>query len=284
MDGPSGRSYTFEQLTLLSKKFGSALTKKGFKKGDVFSILLPNIPEFPIIYYGVILIGGVVTTMNPMYTVEEITHQLQDAGATFIITIPLFAEKAKESTSSLGINTVYVVGEAEGCESLSVLLQDDGKDFPENVEINPKEDVACLPYSSGTTGVPKGVMLTHYNLIACASIVTHESFMWNKEEDAAVLGLLPFFHSFGQVISMSCALFKGAKVVCVPKFEPESFLKIIQEHKVGNLFLSLFLLFFFATTFSFPAFLLVYLSSFLLLHKLCKYKSTAERSITNAAL
>lgn len=277
MDGPSGRSYTFEQLALLSKKFGSALTKKGFKKGDVFSILLPNIPEFPIVYYGVILIGGVVTTMNPMYTVEEITHQLQDAGATFIITIPLFAEKVKESISNVGINTVYVVGEAEGCESLSVLLQDDGEDFPENVEINPKEDVACLPYSSGTTGVPKGVMLTHYNLIACASIVTHESFMWNKEEDAAILGLLPFFHSFGQVISMSCALFKGAKVVCVPKFEPESFLKIIQEHKVGNFFLSLFLVvffFFFASTLSFPACLqclLACLNSFLLLHKLCKY-------------
>lgn len=270
MDGPSGRSYTFEQLTVLSKKFGSALTKKGFKKSDVFSILLPNIPEFPIVYYGALFIGGVVTTMNPMYTVEEITHQVQDAGASFIITIPLFAEKVKESISSVGINTVYVVGEAEGCESLSVLLQDDGEDFPENVEINPKEDVACLPYSSGTTGVPKGVMLTHYNLIACALIVTHESFMWNKEEDAAILGLLPFFHSFGQVISMSCALFKGAKVVCVPKFEPESFLRIIQEHKVGNFFLSLFLVFFRR----FPACLqclLACLNSFLLLPKLCKY-------------
>lgn len=243
MDGPSGRSYTFEQLTVLTKKFGSALTKKGFKKGDVFAILLPNLPEFPIVYYGVTFIGGVVTTMNPLYTMEEITHQLQDASATFIMTIPLFADKVKESTSNVGIKTVYVVGEAEGCESLSALLQDDGEDFPENVEINPKEDIACLPYSSGTTGVPKGVMLTHYNLIADASIVTHESFMWNKEEDAAILGLLPFFHSFGQVISMSCALFKGAKVVCVPKFEPESFLKIIQEHKVGSFFLPRFLVF-----------------------------------------
>lgn len=232
MDGPSGRSYTFQQLILLTKKCGSALTKKGFKKGDVFAIMLPNMPEFPIIYYGVIFIGGVVTTMNPLYTVDEITHQLQDAGATFIITIPLFADKVKQSASAHGqIKTIYVVGEAEGCESLSTLLGDDGEDFPENVEINPKDDIACLPYSSGTTGHPKGVMLTHYNLIADASIVTHASFMWNKD-DAVVLGLLPFFHSFGQVISMSCALHKGWKVVCVPKFEPESFLRVIQEHKV----------------------------------------------------
>ncbi|KAJ7379781.1 hypothetical protein OS493_012527 [Desmophyllum pertusum] len=172
--------------------------------------------------------------MNPLYTVDEITHQLQDAGATFIITIPLFADKVKQSASAHGqIKTIYVVGEAEGCESLSTLLGDDGEDFPENVEINPKDDIACLPYSSGTTGHPKGVMLTHYNLIADASIVTHASFMWNKD-DAVVLGLLPFFHSFGQVISMSCALHKGWKVVCVPKFEPESFLRVIQEHKVSH--------------------------------------------------
>lgn len=241
VDGPSGRSYTFQQLIILTKKCGSALTKKGFKKGDVFAILLPNLPEFPIIYYGVMFIGGIITTMNPLYTAEEITHQLQDAGATFIITIPLFADKVKQSASSVDIKTVFVVGEAEGCEPLSALLQDDGEDFPENVEINPKDDVACLLYSSGTTGAAKGVMLTHYNLIADASIVTHENFMWSKEDGAVVLGLLPFFHSFGQVISMSCVLSKGGKVVCVPKFEPESFLKIIQEYKVGIIFLPSFL-------------------------------------------
>ena len=172
-----------------------------------------------------------MTTMNPLYTAEEIAHQLQDAGASFIITIPLFADKVKQA-SGPGIRKIFVVGEAEACEPLSALLADDGEDFPENVEINPKDDIACLPYSSGTTGAAKGVMLTHYNLIANASIVTHKDFMWDKD-DPVILGLLPFFHSFGQVISMSCALFKGGKVVCVPKFEPESFLKIIQEHKVG---------------------------------------------------
>ena len=193
--------------------------------------MLPNMPEFPLIYYSTLLIGGIVTTLNPLYTVDEISHQLRDAGATSIITIPLFADKAKQGASNVGINTVYVVGEAENCESLSSLLEDEGEDFPENVEINAREDVACLPYSSGTTGPPKGVMLTHYNLIAEASIVTHDSFMLNNDEPV-VLGLLPFFHIFGQIISMSCAFFKGGKVVCVPKFEPESFLKVIQDYKV----------------------------------------------------
>ena len=194
-------------------------------------MLLPNMPEFAIIYFGVISIGGTITTMNPLYTENEITHQLQDASAKHIITIPLFAEKTKQSASKVGIETVYVVGEADGCEPFTALLGDDGEAFPKDVEVNPKDDIACLAYSSGTTGYPKGVMLTHYNLIADASIVTHERFLW-RNEDRVVLGLLPFFHVFGQIISLSCSLLKGETVVCVPKFEPESFLKIMQEYKV----------------------------------------------------
>lgn len=193
--------------------------------------MLPNIPEYPIIYYGVISIGGTVTTMNPLYTEEEIAHQLKDATAQHIITIPSFAEKAKQSASKVGIETVFVVGEADGCEPFSVLLQDDGEDFPEDVQFDPKDDIACLAYSSGTTGAPKGVMLTHFNLIADASIALHERF-YLLNENPVVLGLLPFFHAFGQMTSLSCALLKGATVVCVAKFEPESFLKIMQDYKV----------------------------------------------------
>lgn len=219
---------------MLTRRCASALAKEGFKKGDVFAILLPNLPEYPIIYYGVISLGGIVTTMNPLYTDDEITHQLQDSSAKYIITIPLFAEKAKQAASKVAIETVYVVGEADGCEPFSTLLADDGEDSTNDVEINPKDDIACLAYSSGTTGSPKGVMLTHYNLIADASIVTHESFLWINE-NPVVLGLLPFFHAFGQVSALSCALLKGGTVVCVPKFEPESFLKIMQEYKVCTL-------------------------------------------------
>lgn len=201
------------------------------KKGDVFAILLPNMPEYPIIYFGVISLGGIITTLNPLYTNDEITKQLRDSNAKFIITIPLFAEKAKQSLSDVGMETVYVVGEADGCESFSTLLENGDEEFPKDVEINPKDDIACLAYSSGTMGSPKGVMLTHYNLIADALLVTHESFLWMNEQPV-VLGLLPFFHAFGQINVLSCPLLKGGTLVCVPKFEPESFLKIMQDFKV----------------------------------------------------
>jgi len=231
IDGPSGRSYTFQQLTALTKKCASALSRKGLKKGDVFAILLPNMPEYPIIYFGVISLGGIITTLNPLYTNDEITKQLRDSNAKFIITIPLFAEKAKQSLSNIEMETVYVVGEADGCESFSTLLENGDEEFPKDVEINPKDDIACLAYSSGTMGSPKGVMLTHYNLIADALLVTHESFLWMNEHPV-VLGLLPFFHAFGQINVLSCPLLKGGTLVCVPKFEPESFLKIMQDFKV----------------------------------------------------
>ena len=231
IDGPSGRFYTYQQLAALTRKLASALAKKGMKKGDVFAILLPNLPEYPIIYFGVISLGGIVTTMNPLYTDDEITKQLRDSNAKHIITIPLFAEKAKLSASNVEMETVYVVGEADGCEPLSASLGNEDEDIPDDVAINPKDDVACLAYSSGTTGSPKGVMLTHYNLIADSLLVTHERFLW-MNENPVVLGLLPFFHAFGQINGLSCPLLLGGTVVCVPKFEPESFLKVLQDHKV----------------------------------------------------
>ena len=216
----------------LARSFGSALATKGFKKGDVVALVCPNVPEYPILFFGVCSIGAVTTPVNPLYTAEELTVQLQEARARLIVTVSAFAGKARTSAAALGIDTVLVLGEAENFESFSAFIESGGEaNFPADVQFTPREDVAILPFSSGTTGLPKGVMLTHYNLVAMACMLEHEDFT-NVDSNSVVLGLLPFFHIYGMMVIMCLSLRKGVKVVCTSRFEPEAFLKTIQEQKV----------------------------------------------------
>lgn len=231
VDGASNKSYTYSELGTSVKNFASALAKRGFKKGDVFALYLPNVPEYPILFFGIIALGGVATTLNPTFTEKEIAYQLKDSGAKYIVTVPAIAVKAKQAAAEAGINCVFVIGEAEGCEPLTSLLDDDGTAFPEDVSINPKADVCAMPYSSGTTGFPKGVMLTHYNLVSQLCMLMHESFRSHPLRGTA-LGLLPFFHIFGMVAVMAQFLQRGGKIVCMQQFDGEHMLKLVQDFKV----------------------------------------------------
>lgn len=213
------------------KKFASALTRRGFQKGDVFALYLPNVPEYPVSFFGVIAAGGTVTTLNPTFTEKEIAYQLKNSAAKYILTVPEIADRARQAATEVGIKEVFVIGEAEGCEPWASLLSDDGMAFPDNFVINPKEDICAMPYSSGTTGFPKGVMLTHHNIVSQLCIIMHENFM-PQPRRGTTLGLLPFFHIFGMVVVMSQYLYRGGKLVCMQKFEGEHMLKLVQDCKV----------------------------------------------------
>jgi len=197
----------------------------------VFALYLPNVPEYPILFFGVIAIGGVVTTLNPTYTEKEIAYQLNDSGAKYILTVPANAIKAKKAAAEVGINDVFVIGEAEGCEPLTSLLSDDGSAFPDQVPVNTKDDICVMPYSSGTTGFPKGVMLTHHNIVSQLCMILHDSFRSEPMQGTA-LGLLPFFHIFGMVVVMAQYLKRGGKIVCMQQFDGEHMLRLIQDYKV----------------------------------------------------
>ena len=162
---------------------------------------------------------------------KEIGYQLKNSGAKYILTVPAIAEKARQAAAEAGIKEVFVIGEAEGCEPLANLFNDDGMAFPENVPINPKEDICVMPYSSGTTGFPKGVMLTHHNIVSELCIIMHDRFRSHPLR-GTTLGLLPFFHIFGMVVVMAQYLQRGGKIVCMQKFEGEHMLKLIQDFKV----------------------------------------------------
>lgn len=230
IDGPSGRTITYAQLAGAIRLVASSLSKRGFSKGDVFAIYSPNLPEYAIAFHAVSLVGGINTTINPLYTAEELAHQLQDSNAKYLLTISMFLENAKAAAAQSNVEEIFTFDPAEGATSFSTLLQSDGV-LPE-VEINPEEDVVVLPYSSGTTGYPKGVMLTHHNIISnMAQAEGIQNFDLVTEKDV-IMGILPFFHIYGMVVILNMSLARGATVVTMPRFDLPQFLELIQKYKV----------------------------------------------------
>ena len=228
IDGPSGRTLTYSRLADSIAIAAHNLRERGFKKGNVFGILSPNCPEYAIAFHATATLGGIVTPINPLYTRNEIAHQLKDCGARFLVTIPTFMDKARQAANDAGVEEIFVFGEAEGATPFSSLLVDNGR--AEQVAIDAAEDLVALPYSSGTTGLPKGVMLTHRNLVA--NIRQMEGLCYFFETDTLIC-VLPLFHIYGLVVVLNMGLYTGATIVTMPRFELESFLKAAQDYDVS---------------------------------------------------
>jgi acyl-CoA synthetase (AMP-forming)/AMP-acid ligase II len=227
VDGPSGRTLTYGQLGEAIRSLAAGLAARGFGKGDVLAVYMPNLPEYAVVLHAVASTGGKCTTMNPLYTANEVAHQLEDSGARFLVSVGPMLDVAKEAAASAGIEEVFVVGEAEGATPLAELMGDLAE-APEP-DIDPREDLAVLPYSSGTTGLPKGVMLSHHNLVANLSQMQDA---FPIAEDDVLVGVLPFFHIYGMVVIMNQGLRSGATIVTMPRFDLDQFLGLIAEHGV----------------------------------------------------
>ncbi|MCM3873669.1 MAG: 4-coumarate--CoA ligase family protein [Pyrinomonadaceae bacterium] len=227
IEGPTGRIITYSQLAEAITQVAAGLAQRGFKKGDVFGILSPNVPEYAIIFHAVASLGGINTLVNPLYTESEIAHQLKDAGARFLVTVPAFIEKAQGAAASSSIEELFVFGEADGATAFASLFVANGQ--APAVDINPSEDLVALPYSSGTTGLPKGVMLTHHNLVA--NLRQMEGLDYFTEDDTLIC-VLPLFHIYGLVVILNMGLYAGATIVTLPRFELEQFLKCIDDYGV----------------------------------------------------
>jgi acyl-CoA synthetase (AMP-forming)/AMP-acid ligase II len=227
VDGPSGRTLTYRDWADGVRKVATGLAARGFRKGDVFAIYSPNVLEYPIAFHAVSLLGGINTTINPLYTVTELSAQLEDCGARYMVTVPPCAEKAEQAAGKSGVREVFVFGETGRGTPFGTLFAAEGA--PPAVHVDPREDLVVIPYSSGTTGLPKGVMLTHYNLVA--NILQADSVMGLREDDV-MLGVLPFFHIYGMTVIMNLALRVGATVVIMPRFDLEQCLQILQKYRV----------------------------------------------------
>ncbi|HVT40705.1 MAG TPA: 4-coumarate--CoA ligase family protein [Gemmatimonadaceae bacterium] len=230
IDGPSGRALTYRQVRKLSESVAVGLTARGFRKGDALCIYSPNLPEYAAVFFGVAMLGGLNTTANPMYTADELARQLRDSRAKFVVTIPMLAERAREAATPVGAE-VIVFGDAPGCMAFTSLVATGGA--PPAVDIDP-QDVVALPYSSGTTGLPKGVMLTHRNLVAN---LAQCAFIDSSVAGDHMIGVLPFFHIYGMAVVLCMMLRRGASVVTIPQFDLELYLRLSQQYRVKAAYL-----------------------------------------------
>lgn len=235
VDGPSGAETTYGQLAAQIDGIAGALAARGAGVGTVVGLLCPNVPIFASVFHGILRSGATATTINSLYTPEEIANQLRDSGASFLFTVSPLLPQALEAASAVGIDAEHlvVIDGADGHPSVRDLLAQQAP-APE-VHFDPATHIAVLPYSSGTTGLAKGVKLSHTNLVA--NVVQCRPVL-DVERDDRVLALLPFFHIYGMTVLLNIALRRRARLVTMPKFDLPEFLRIIQDHGCTYLFIA----------------------------------------------
>ncbi|MEW1643534.1 MULTISPECIES: 4-coumarate--CoA ligase family protein [unclassified Streptomyces] len=234
VDGTDGTTLTYGQLDAFHRRIAAGLADAGVRKGDVLALHSPNTVAFPLAFYAATRAGASVTTVHPLATPEEFAKQLRDSEARWIVTLsPLLAAARRAAELAGGVEEIFVCDSAPGHRSLADML---GSTAPEPVvDLDPVTDVAALPYSSGTTGTPKGVMLTHCQI--ATNLAQLEPAVPTGPGDR-ILAVLPFFHIYGLTALMNAPLRQGAAVVVLPRFELETFLAAIQNHRITGLYVA----------------------------------------------
>ena len=221
-DGPSGRTMNAGDFMEQVKRMAGGLTAAGFGAGHTVAIMAPNIPEYCVVFHAVAWGGGTITTLNPTYTANEVAHQLADAGAELLITIPDFMETATEGAGDIPVIAI-------GMPEYAALF---GNPIAEQVPVDLDSFTVVLPYSSGTTGLPKGVMLSHRNLVINLDQTIVAADFQPGEITAA---FLPFFHIYGMTVLMNIHLAGGGALVTMPRFDLPMFLQISQDNKAQRM-------------------------------------------------
>ena len=243
-----GKKVTFRELDELSDRFAAALADMGVGKGDKVAIMLPNCPQFVIAYYGALKAGAINVPLNPLYTPREVEYAVNNSEAKVIVVLDQTYNKVKEVKDRTRLEHViytsvvdfmpplikFLARVFKGLKPLKIpeatsFLELLGKYPPKPPEVDVKpDDLAMLLYTGGTTGVPKGVMLTHFNLLSNAVQTCTVGFI---EEDSIALGVLPFFHSYGLTTVLNSSIYKGVTAVILPRFSPEDVFKAIKKYK-----------------------------------------------------
>ena len=264
VDAASGRTLTYGELSRQVAQLAASLLARGARVGEVFGLLMPNQPEYAVAFLGAVRAGGVVTTINPGYTAGEVQRQLLDSGATRLCTVAAFLETALAAVAGTRVIELVVAGAdaptlasavqaartagraVPAVTALEVLVRAPSGDTAATatatatvtaaaLPTRTPRDLIALPYSSGTTGISKGVMLTHGNLVA--NLVQIESVVPLREGDV-MMAVLPFFHIYGLTVILLGGLAKGATVVTMPRFDLEGFLRAHQKYRITHTYVA----------------------------------------------
>lgn len=252
-----GKRMTFREVRDEARALGSLLQEHELKKGDRVGLMLPNCPQYMISYYAVLYAGGIVVQVNPLYTDRELEQILVDSGAHMLVTLDLLYPKASRVKASTTLKTVVTTSIADylpfpknklypikARKDNNIIIDTTGS-IPflslrgyepiTPVAIQPKEDVAVLQYTGGTTGAPKGVMLTHFNLSANVEQIDNWFYKYNRGDGRRLLAVVPYFHVYGMTCNLNFGIFNAYEQIIVPKFDIEQVLKTIHKEK-PNLF------------------------------------------------
>ncbi|MBL8187156.1 MAG: long-chain fatty acid--CoA ligase [Acidobacteria bacterium] len=238
-----GAFLTFGEVKSQVDRLASALAKLGITKGDRVGIMLPNCPQYLISFFAIVRLGAIVANVNPIYTPREVEAVAKDSGMKAMIVLDLMAPVVLGVKPNTQIENVIVTSVQEysakpevapavpaGTLSFKQLIDTTGIALP-RVAITPEEDVAVLQYTGGTTGVPKGAMLTHFNLYS--NVI--QSYIWGRElvqpGDERYLMVIPYFHIYGQTVGLLLGTWNGAMQIPVPKFDPDALIQAIKAYK-----------------------------------------------------
>jgi len=226
IDGLTGRAITYAELPGQVDRVAGALARLGLRKGDVCAIFSPNTLEYPITVLALARLGVIVTTASPLCTCEDLRKQFTDSRPRFLFTSPAVRETANAISAAYPFERVFSYAPMDGAAPFDELLEHDSA--PPEVDIAPS-DLFALPYSSGTTGLPKGVMLSHANTVsnvlqvqACGHLVDGQD---------TLIAFLPFFHIYGLCVIMMVGLRYGATIVVMPRFELEAYLDLVERYR-----------------------------------------------------
>jgi acyl-CoA synthetase (AMP-forming)/AMP-acid ligase II len=232
IDGPTGRVLTYAELTGAVRRAAAGLVAHGVAKGDTLALCSPNCPEFAVAYYAALAAGALVTTVNPLAPAGEIARQLTRSGAQWLITTAALAQgTAGEAAAAAGVRETFAFGATGASPAVPFALLTD-IDHADRLPVVGPDDDAVLLYSSGTTGLPKGVPLTHRNLVAslCQTRPVHR-----VGSNDVLLAVVPLHHAYALQITLSLGLASGATVVVMPRFDLDGLCGLVQEHGVTRL-------------------------------------------------